>query len=66
MNNLMNNPTILNNHPDTNNPYFPLDMDLTVLLPDREALDDVRTAHFLYDPPDQPLILSAITDIMDS
>lgn len=39
-------------------------MDLTVLIPDRNALDDVIDAHARYDDPNEPLILSSMAALM--
>ena len=47
-----------------NEPLHPMDMDLTVLIPDRDALEDIRQAHEAYDDPDEPLILSSIASLL--
>jgi hypothetical protein len=47
-----------------NDPLYPMDMDLTVLIPDLDALDDVLRAHRLYDDPNEPLILSSTASLM--
>ncbi len=39
-------------------PLYPIDLDLGVLLPDPDALQDTIDAHIAYDPPEMPLILS--------
>lgn len=40
-------------------------MDPYVLVPQRDALQDARNAHSLYDPPDEPMILSAIAVLLE-
>jgi hypothetical protein len=44
-------------------PLFPVDLDLSVLIPDRDALQDVLDAHDRYDDPNEPIILSSIVSL---
>ena len=41
-------------------------MDLTVLIPDREALEEVMEAHRRYDDPNEPLILSSSVRLLQA
>ncbi len=43
---------------------FPMEMDLSVLLPSVDSLQEVEDLHDMIDPPGQPLILSCFSDFL--
>lgn len=46
-----------------NQPLYPMDMDLGILIPCEDSLQEVIRAHEQYDPPSQPLILGYSTEL---